>query len=231
MKADKTKTLTFVKNTKLTKVRKKLSDYYNVYDIGKYGIKGLQEAMNVFGYIDLFNDVNDAVSGKGLSTYDTNGVMIATAEEATEVAMAQETKLGLMTAEEIALMSLPEWVNPVAFGLAVFEETISKPFVAQVMQDIAETMYMRMELAKRGGLNKVREVASENQMTGYYELLESISQQKHDEVFAGKIKTIKELKKFDQNHKPGSKTYSYLIALIETDEDEEFDYNIDTIFI
>ena len=122
-------------------------------------------------------------------------------------------------------------VNPIAFGLAVFEETISKPFVAQVMQDIEETMFMRMEFAKSEGLNKVREVASENQMTGYYELLESISQQKHDEVFAGKIKTIKELKKFDQNHKPGSKTYSYLLALIETEEDEVFDYNIDTIFI
>ena len=100
--------------------------------------------MNVFGYIDLFNDLSDAVAGKSLPTYDTIGIGIEAAEIATEVAMAQETKLGLMTAEEIALMSLPEFVTPLTFGLAVFEETITKPFVAQVMQDIEQTMFEKM---------------------------------------------------------------------------------------
>jgi hypothetical protein len=234
-KANKTKTTTYLKNTTVTKIRKKFSDYYNVYDIGNYGLKGLQEAMNVLGYIDLFNDLSDAIAGKGLSTYDTNGVMIATAEEATKVAIAQETKLGIMTAEEIAMMSLPEWINPVTFGLAVFEETISKPFVAQVMQDIADTMFMRMELAKRGGLEAVKLLLDlDNNTAQYYELIYNIPQQKHDEVFAGKIKTHEELKKDNDLYfsiNPRAKAYTYLLALIETDEAEVNDYNIDTIFI
>ncbi len=231
-KAKNTATVTKIESSEVIQVKKTFSDGYNGYDYIKGPIKVLQEAMNVLGYIDLFNDVSDAVAGKGLKAYDASGIMVETAEVATKVAMAQETKLGIMTAEEIALMSLPEFVTPVTFGLAVFEETISKPFVAQVMQDIEETMFWRMERAKRGGFESVRLLLDlDNNVANYYNLIESISQQKHDEVFAGKIKTYGELLKIELNSKAGSKTYSYLIQKIKTDQTDVFDYNIDTIFV
>jgi hypothetical protein len=234
-KAKNTATITKLESTTVTPIKKKFSDYYNAYDIGKYGIKGLQEAMNVFGYIDLFNDASDALAGKGLATYDAIGLGTATAEQATKVAMAQEAKLGLMTAEEIAMMSLPEWVSLVTFGLAVFEETISKPFVAQVMQDIEETMFEKMERVKRGGLKDVDLLLTlDKNVANYYELVYNIPQQKHNEVFVGKIKTKEELKKDNAMYhsiNPGAKTYTYLLALIETEEQGVNDYNIDTIFI
>ncbi|WP_395076428.1 hypothetical protein [Flavobacterium sp.] len=234
-KAKNTTVITKLKNTKVIQIKKKFSDYYNVHDIGKYGIQGLQEAMNVFGYIDLFNDASDAVAGKGLAAYDAIGLGTAAAEQATKVAMAQETKLGLMSAEEIALMSLPEWVNPVAFGLAVFEETISKPFVAQVMQDIEETMFEKMEMVKRGGLVDVDLLISlDRNVRTYFRLAKNIPQQKHNEVFAGKIKTYEELLKDNDLYRsknPNGGTYTYLLALIETETPNVFDYNIDTIFV
>jgi hypothetical protein len=234
-KAKNSTTITKIESTTVAQVKKKFSDYYNVHDIGKYGLKGLQEAMNLFGYIDLINDLSDAVAGKGLSTYDTNGVMIAAAQEATKIAMSQETKLGIMSAEEISLMSLPEWVNPLAFGLAVFEETISKPFVTQVMQDISDTMFEKMERAKRGGLEAVRLLLDlDNNVAEYYELIYNIPQQKHDEVFAGRVKTYADLKKDNDLHfskNPRAKYYTYLLALIETEEQGVNHYNIDTIII
>ncbi|KFF03484.1 hypothetical protein [Flavobacterium reichenbachii] len=233
-KAKKTAAITKLEDTSVTQVSKKFSDYYNVYDIGSYGIKVLQEAMNILGYIDLYNDVSDAVAGKSLSMYDTSGVMTATADVATKAAMAQETKLGLMTAEEIALMSLPEWVSPVTFGLAVFEETITKPFVAQVMQDIAETMFWKMEYAKRGGLKAVDSLISlDKNVAQYYELIYNIPQQKHNGIFAGKIKTYSDLNKDNtiyHSENQQAKTYTYLLALMEI-EPNVYDYNIDTIFI
>ncbi|WP_310555556.1 hypothetical protein [Flavobacterium sp.] len=234
-KAKNTAEITKIESSEVTQVKKKFSDYYNVHDIGKYGIQGLQEAMNVFGYIDLFNDASDAVAGKGLAAYDAIGLGTAAAEQATKVAIAQETKLGLMTAEEIALMSLPEWVNPVAFGLAVFEETISKPFVAQVMQDIEETMFEKMEMTKRGGFEAVRLLLDLNHnVANYYILVQGIPQNKHDEVFAGKIKTYEDLKNNNalyRSKNPNAKTYIYLLQKIKTDQTDVFDYNIDTIFI
>ncbi|HEX8575710.1 MAG TPA: hypothetical protein VF677_05405, partial [Flavobacterium sp.] len=233
-KAKKSGTVTHLESSSATRVRKKFSDYYNVYDIGKYGLQGLQEAMNVFGYIDLFNDASDAIAGKDLSTYDTVGLGTAAAEQATKVAAAQETRLGIMTTEEIAMMSLPEWVSPVLFGVAVFEETITKPFVAEVMQHIADTMFWRMESAKRKGLKTVKEVADEQQMIGFYKLVEGIPQQKHDAVFVGKIKTLSDLKKGNDEYRyenPQAKTYAYLIRESKTDEKDFFNYTIDTIFI
>ena len=234
-KAKKTGTLTTLESTEVGEVKKKFSDYYNAHDIGKFGIKALQEAMNVFGYLDLFNDLKDAVAGKSLPTYDTIGLGVEAAEVATKVAVAQETKLGIMTAEEIAMMSLPEFVTPVTFGLAVFEETITKPFVAQVMQDIEETMFEKMERAKRGGLNAIKLLLSlDNNVAVYYDLIYNVPQQKHNEVFAGKIKTLEELEKDNamyHSENPEAKTYTYLLALIKTDQTDVFDYNIDTIFV
>ena len=52
-KAKKSGTITHLESSSASQVRKKFSDYYNVHDIGKYGLQGLQEAMNVFGYIDF----------------------------------------------------------------------------------------------------------------------------------------------------------------------------------
>ncbi len=233
-KIKNSKTITNLESTIEKKIKRNFSDYFTIVDISKLGIRGAQEALNVLGYLDLFGDLQDAIAGRGLSTYDTIGLGTTAAEIALKVTAAQETKIGILTAEEIALIALPKWITPVTFGLAVFEETITKPFVSDIMQTIEGALVERMELAKKKGFNMVREVASERQMTGYYELIENISQQKHDEVFAGKIKTLKELNinNFEYHfYNPSKKTYSYLLRLVKKENTEEYDYKIETIFI
>ena len=234
-KAKNTKTRTTFESTVETQVKKTFSDGYDKYDIGNYGIKGFKMYMNVLGYIDLFNDLSDAIAGKNLSTYDTIGFATEAADLATEVAMAEETKLGIMTAKEISKMALPEFVTPLTFGLAVFEQTISKPFVAQVMQDIEETMFEKMEMAKRGGLGAVDLLLTlDGNVREYYELIKSIPQIKHDQIFAGKIKTYSDLKNNNSKYNyenPSAKKYIYLLQKIKSESPDEMDYNIDTIFI
>ncbi|KFF03488.1 hypothetical protein [Flavobacterium reichenbachii] len=71
-------------------------------------------------------------------------------------------------------------------------------------------------------------------MKGFYNLVEGISQKKHDEVFTGKIKTYQELNKDNilfHSENPQAKTYSYLLELVETDDAEVFEYTIVSIFI
>jgi hypothetical protein len=103
------------------------------------------------------------------------------------------------------------------------------------MQQIEEVMFWRMENAKRGGFEAVQSLLRiDKSVAEYFVLVKDISQQKHDEVFIGKIKTVSDLVKGNAMYRyenPQAKTYAYLIRESKTDEKDFSNYIIDTIFI
>lgn len=213
-----TGTQVYIEGVKINKIQKKFADYYNIKDIGKYGVKGIHYGMEVLGYLDFVSDLKDLASGKKLAMYDMVGIATQTGE------IAERVTSGLKKGLE-----LPKAVNAILFGLALYEATVCKDAMDRIEEMFEEVAFEHMENAKRKGLQEVRSLLYAKIMQGYYELAENISQEKHNQVFLGKLRTRKELKEGNSAN-PNITKYTYLLK-ISKDEDDLENYVIDSIFI
>lgn len=207
----------------LTKVDKKFSDYFNIKDIKKVGVKVVQAGFEVLGYLDYYNGLSDAIAGRKMPTYDTIGI----ATGAIGVVEKAAPRLANSVAGGIAL---PQWVNPVMFSYTLLEAFVIEPFLQDIRNQMDDFYITEMEKAKRKGLGAVRQLFDlyQDKMYNYYDLVEHISQETHNKVFVGKIKTYKELHGLEG--KDSDNRYIYLLRITDKDA-ENADYIIETIFI
>lgn len=115
-------------------IKKQIKDYYNVNDLSKMGLKGVQKTLNILGYLDYWNDLQGIAKGEKPKIYDAVGVITTTAEIAAKAAGTT--------------LEIPIWANAVLFGLAVFEETIVADAIRDMDECVENAMMTDLENAK-----------------------------------------------------------------------------------
>lgn len=218
------KTQVFLDNSFDKKISKPISDYYNINDIGKTGLKGIQKSLEILGYLDYWNDIQGMWNGEKPAIYDAIGVPLTTAEI---VARAVGSPL-----------KIPVAATGVLFGLAVFEATIVADAIKDMDDFVENAMMIELENAKLKGLEGIRKLFRTNDYFSKearnYLLIQAVPQEILNEIFVGKRKKFKDIE-IDQNSSKYSYTdqrYDFLFKVMpENNKKTETEYLLETIII
>lgn len=203
-------------------VKKSISDYYNVNDIGKTGLKGLQESLEILGYLDYFNDLKSIANGEKVPVYDAVGVVVNTAEIAAKAAGSP--------------IKIPFGANAVMFGLAVFEATIVAGVIRDMDDFVENAMMVELENAKLKGLEGIRKLFRNNDYFSEekynYRLIRDVPQEILNDIFTGKRKKYDSISS-DLNKYPfTNQRYDLLFKILpENEKIANFRYLLETIII
>lgn len=189
-------------------VKKRIADYFNVNDIGKTGLNGVQKSLEILGYLDYWNDVQSIAKGEKVPGYDAIGVVVNTAEIAAQAAGSP--------------IKIPMLANAAMFGLAVFEATIVAGVIRDMDEFVENAMTIELENAKLKGLEGVRKLFDSNKwISDNYSLERNISQEIVNEILKGKRRKYNSIALDIGKYPISSSTQMYDILFKILPEDEK----------